>query len=88
VVVNDCNIFGEIEIPDCPVPGNGDYCSAYTKYALFPSTAAVKGKDPHITMASGLPMYKIKANAAWGARAVWNRNKFTGFNTLTREGSR
>ena len=86
--VNDCNLFGETDIPDCPVAGNGDYCSVFEKYAVFPSTAAVKGKDPHISSLLILPMYKIKGDVVWGARTVWKRNKFSEFTATTVQGKR
>lgn len=46
--MNDMVIYGETEIPDCPVKGNGDFCLMHSKKGLFPPAAAIKGKFPHI----------------------------------------
>jgi hypothetical protein len=72
-------IFGESDIPDCPSQTNGDYCFLTDKYALHPPAAAYIGKENHITMTASLPMYKIKADSAWGGKTRLFNCKFSGF---------
>jgi len=86
--MNDNFIYGECEIPDCPSISNGDYCLSYNKRGIHPPAAARKGKIPHITAPSSLPMYKIKGGSAWGGRTTLARNTFVGFKPTTVMGKR
>ena len=84
--INDNMLYGESEIPDCPDQRNGDYCVIINKRAIHPPASATKGKVPHTTAASSLPLYKIKGDTSWGSKTTLTNNTFTGFNGKTRMG--
>ena len=88
IIMNDNIIYGSSPIPDCPANFNdGDYCVLLDKHGAYPLTGAGKGKTQgHITGISAIPVYKIKEDAIWGVRGVWNRNKFINFQRKTPEG--
>lgn len=76
-------IIGESEIPDCPDSTNGDYCEVHDKIGLLSYAAAVKGKGPHPTSDSALPLLKIKGDACFGGRALFNNIKFQNYESAT-----
>jgi hypothetical protein len=80
-------VYGDSVIPDCPSQ-RADYCMQHDKVGVIPGAVAWKGKDPHITMASGLPPYKIKGDAAWGGRSVWRNLTFIDYTAQTSLGLR
>jgi len=84
--MHDNVFYGESEIPDCPVKGNGDYCIIHEKRAVNPPAAAGSAKAIHINSPSSLPMEKIKGHSSWGGRTIMRRNTFIGFQAKTREG--
>jgi len=42
--INNAHVFGEIEIPDCPVMYNGDFCTLDNKYGFFPAAFSMRGR--------------------------------------------
>lgn len=79
---SDSFIFGENDdIPkDCP-GGNDCYCTKKVGFTLFGHN--LKTKDIHITMASALPMYKVKSEAGWGMNVELNGLTFQNFKSAT-----
>lgn len=66
IEVYGSKIYGETEALDCPDPQRrGDKCYCHNKMGFMLSGGNMKGKKPHITSASSLPMYKIKSYGAW-----------------------
>ena len=71
-------VYGESDDTalDCPEK-NG--CICLDKFGLHYFSANQKGKDIHITGASGLPMMKIKSPSAWGGTAEIENVLFANF---------
>jgi hypothetical protein len=82
MTVMDSTFYGESEIPDCPHK-DADGCFYYDKQAIWPGSATMRGKPPHIDMTSALPMYKIKGDAAWTGLSKYARNTFIGWKART-----
>jgi hypothetical protein len=86
IELNDNKIYGETPISDCPE--DGSFCKRYDKFGVILSGAAHKGKEPHITGESSLPVHKIKGLASWGTVQKMHRNQFIGFDSKTSLGKR
>ena len=80
--MNDIIVYGDSEILDCPADQK-DKCFKGDKVGVIPGAVAYGGKSPHITGESALPPYKIKKDASWGGKSVWNRMIFKDYKGST-----
>lgn len=72
----DSHIYGETKALDCP-DQTECYCPVKFGFMLFGNNFG--GKDLHPTMASALPVYKVKSEGAWGGEIVVNNVRFSNF---------
>lgn len=72
----DVEIYGEDNNSDVP-DGQASYCK--DKYGLMLFGGARGAKPLHPTMASSLPVHKIKSYASWGTEVVLTRVNFNNF---------
>jgi hypothetical protein len=70
---------------DCP---SNDECHCVKKSGLTLFGGNTGSKDVHITMASALPMEKIKSYGAWGPEVEIERVTFQDFAAKTRCGNK
>lgn len=68
----DSFIYGETKALDCV--GKECYCPEKYGFMLFGNNWG--SKDLHPTMASSLPVYKIKSEGAWGGNIQITNTKF------------
>ena len=59
----DSHIYGETDAEDCP-KGHDCYCPDKVGFLLFGNNKGSKSLHP--TMASALPVHKVKSEGAWG----------------------
>jgi len=71
-------IYGETEADDCP-QGHECWCQEKTGFLFFGNN--LKSKDLHPTMASSLPVHKVKSEGAWGGDINIYNVHFSGFLT-------
>lgn len=76
IEVYDIQIFGEDNNQDAP-DGQARFCK--DKFGLMLFGANRGGKPLHPTMASSLPIYKIKSYGSWGPEVKLNRVAFRNF---------
>ena len=76
IEMRDVEIYGEDNNSDVP-DGQERYCA--DKYGLMLFGANRGGKDLHPTMASKLPVHKIKSYGSWGAEITLTRVNFNNF---------
>ena len=76
--IRDTQIYGETEALDCP---KGHNCWCQDKFGHFSQSANHGGKEFHITMASALPMRKVKSYGAFYASNLDERVEFINFPT-------
>ena len=76
IEMRDVEIYGEDSNSDVP-DGQERYCA--DKYGLMLFGANRGGKDLHPTMASKLPVHKIKSYGSWGPEITLTRVNFNNF---------
>ena len=72
----DSSIYGETSALDCP-DSTECYCPVKFGFMLFGNNFG--GKQLHPTMASALPVYKIKSEGAWGGDILIENVRFINF---------
>ena len=80
ISMTDVNIYGETDNLDAP-DGQNPYCKDKTGMQLFGNNRG--GKPLHPTMASQLPVHKIKSYGAWGGNIQLTRVSFNNFDSPT-----
>jgi hypothetical protein len=76
ISMSDVEIYGEDDNSDVP-DGQQMYCADKFGFMLFGANQG--GKDLHPTMASKLPIYKIKSYGSWGGEVTLTRVNFHNF---------
>lgn len=76
ITFSDSYIYGETEAQDCPDTSDC-YCPVKFGFMLFGNNLGAK--DLHPTMASALPVYKVKSAGSWGGEITVKNVKFENF---------
>ena len=79
IEINRAFIYGETEAQDCPDPSKASKCECTDKMGFMLSGGNEKGKKPHITSKSSLPMYKIKSYGAYNVVTNYKDVNFGNF---------
>lgn len=80
ISMTDVEIYGEDNNSDVP-DGQSPYCKEKYGLMLFGSNRG--GKELHPTMASKLPIHKIKSYGSWGGEVTLTRVNFNNFQSAT-----
>lgn len=72
----DSMIYGETKAMDCPIEQE---CYCHDKFGFMLFGNNFKGKQLHPTMASSLPVYKVKSESAWGGEVNVDNVSFVNF---------
>jgi len=84
VKMNDINIYGETESPDCP-PRAGFCFKEVNKFGFTSVLAAVGGSKPKlITSSSAYPHDVCHGDPSWNGKSEFNRVKFHNFRARTK----
>lgn len=80
--------FGEDELRNLDCPQGNPKCYCPKKMGFMLSTSNTGAKELHPTMASSLPIYKIKSDGTWGGNVLMRNLWFENFRDTTNCGSK